>query len=240
MGAHADSAVHVYLGRACQRFEAEVGVDAEGREDRGSVRFQVYGDGRLLAYTDVLRGGGAPVSLSVPTNGFHTLELRVTDARDGKDHDHANWADARVSCVGTASGGAFVSDRDFEPTNGWGPVERDTSNGEVQALDGTVLTTGGVRYTKGLGVHAPATVTIPVDGACHGLDTEIGSNGSVTFEVIADGRTVHTTPVLRGGQTANIAVGLSRPASLTLKVNDAGDGKSYDHANWAAARLSCD
>ncbi|GAA4414483.1 NPCBM/NEW2 domain-containing protein [Actinokineospora soli] len=245
LGAHADSAVHLWLGRACQRFEAKVGVDAEGGAGRGSVRFQVYGDGKLLAYTDILRAGGSAVVLSVPTKGFSTLELRATDARDGKDHDHANWADAKLTC-GSPSGGVFLSDRDFTSTNAWGPVERDTSNGETPTRDGTVLAVGGVRYTKGLGVHAPSSVTIPVNGACHGfdatvgLDAEVGTNGSVTFEVVADGVTRYTSPVLRGGQTADVAVGIGRPASLTLRVNATGDGTAYDHANWAGARLSCD
>ncbi|SDH86323.1 alpha-galactosidase [Actinokineospora alba] len=246
LGAHADSAVHVYLGKACARFEAKVGVDAVGGGTAGTVRFQVYGDGQLLAYTDVLRAGAPAVPLSVPTKGFHTLELRATDARDGKNYDHADWADARVTCFG-GSNGSNVSDRQWtSSTNAWGPVERDMSNGENPLRDGTVLTLAGARYTKGLGVHAASSVVVPLAGRCHGfdatvgLDAEVGTNGSVTFEVLADGVSVHTSPVLRGGQTANVAIGLNRPAALTLKVNATADGNAYDHADWAGARLSCD
>ncbi|MQA24469.1 MAG: hypothetical protein GEU94_03145 [Micromonosporaceae bacterium] len=91
LGAHADSAVHVFLGQACDRFTADVGVDDEVGE-LGSVRFQVYGDGRLLEWTDVLTGGAEAVPLEVSVSGVTALELRVTNARDGDDYDHADWA----------------------------------------------------------------------------------------------------------------------------------------------------
>jgi hypothetical protein len=32
--------------------------------------------------------------------GVRVLTLRVTDGGDGKNFDHADWADARVSCGG--------------------------------------------------------------------------------------------------------------------------------------------
>ncbi|HVK22095.1 MAG TPA: NPCBM/NEW2 domain-containing protein [Actinokineospora sp.] len=245
LGVHADSAVHVYLGKACQRFDAKVGVDAEVGTN-GTVRFQVYGDGVLLAYTDALKGGGAPVTLSVPTKGYRTLELRTTDTRDGISYDHADWADAKITCS-TVSNGSFAGDRTWTSSSStWGPAERNLSNGEQPARDGTVITLGGVRYRQGIGVHADSTIVLPVNGACHGfdavvgLDAETGANGSVTFEVVADGTTVYTSPVLRAGQTASVAVPISRPTSLSLVVRGTTDGNSYDHADWAGARLSCD
>src|SRR5207247_1662349 len=36
-------------------------------------------------------------------------------------------------------------------TNGWGPVERDQSNGESGTGDGSTLTLNGTTYAKGLG-----------------------------------------------------------------------------------------
>ncbi|HVK22094.1 MAG TPA: NPCBM/NEW2 domain-containing protein [Actinokineospora sp.] len=246
IGAHADSAVHVYLGKACYRFEAKVGVDAEVGAN-GSARFQVYGDGVLLAYTDVLVGGGAPVSLSVPTKGFRTLELRATDGRtNGNSSDHVDWADAKITCS-AASNGSFAGDRTWtSSTNGWGPAERNMSNGEKPARDGTVITLGGVRYRQGIGAHAASTVVLPVNGACTGfdavvgLDPETGTAGSVTFEVVADGTTVYTSSVLRAGQTATVGVALSRPTSVSLVVKGTADGVNSDHADWAGARLTCD
>ena len=48
--------------------------------------------------------------------------------------------------------------------SGYGPVERDMSNGETAPRDGHTLTLNGVIYAKGLGVHAPSSVntTCPV------------------------------------------------------------------------------
>src|SRR4030095_6410355 len=37
--------------------------------------------------------------------------------------------------------------------NGWGPIERDKSNGEQAAGDGRTITLNGSTYAKGLGVH---------------------------------------------------------------------------------------
>ncbi|WP_436495000.1 NPCBM/NEW2 domain-containing protein [Actinokineospora sp. HUAS TT18] len=246
LGAHTDSAVHVYLGNACQRFEAKVGIDAESGTN-GSARFQVYGDGVLLAYTDVLKGGAPAVTMSVPTKGYRTLELRATDGRDGNGYDHADWADAKITCA-APSNGSHAGDRTWtSSTNGWGPVERNASNGETAALDGTVLTLGGVRYRHGIGAHADSTVVLPVNGACHGFDALVGldvevnsASASVVFEVVADGTTVYTSPTLRAGQTAPVAVALNRPASVSLVVRGTADGNGYDHADWAGARLSCD
>ena len=48
-----------------------------------------------------------------------------------------------------------VSDLPFlSATNGWGPVERDTSIGEQAAGDGHPITIDGVTYAKGLGTNA--------------------------------------------------------------------------------------
>jgi hypothetical protein len=44
------------------------------------------------------------------------------------------------------------------PTNGWGPVERDTSNGEQAAGDGHTMSINGATFTKGLGAHANSSI----------------------------------------------------------------------------------
>ena len=60
---------------------------------------------------------------------------------------------AYVALYGTVPGQAvYVSDlTPTQATNGWGPVELDTSNGEQPAGDGNPITLNGVVYTKGLG-----------------------------------------------------------------------------------------
>src|SRR6185436_696220 len=62
----------------------------------------------------------------------------------------------------------FVSDLTYTvTTNGWGPVEKDKSNGEQAAGDGHTLTLNGVTYAKGLGVHAASEVRYNLGANCN-------------------------------------------------------------------------
>ncbi len=160
---------------------------------------------------------------------------RLTDPRDVRALANPPTGDVAVSSL------PF-----FSATNGWGPVERDTSNGEQAAGDGHTITLNGVTSTSGLGAHAVSDVTVYLGGNCSrftatvGVDDEVGSNGSVTFSVVSDGTTLTTTPVLTGSSASvNLDVGISGTQLLDLVVDDAGNGNSYDHADWANARLSC-
>ncbi|MFD5624740.1 NPCBM/NEW2 domain-containing protein [Streptomyces sp. NPDC127072] len=131
-------------------------------------------------------------------------------------------------------------------TNGWGPVERDRSNGENEAGDGNPLTVGGVVHAKGLGVHAESTVEYYTGEACEtvtaqvGVDDEEGADGSVAFEVWADGTKVASTGVLTNSDTAQaISADVSGARAVRLVVTDGGDGITSDHGDWADARLTC-
>ncbi|GIF72820.1 NPCBM/NEW2 domain-containing protein [Asanoa siamensis] len=242
VGAHADSAVHVYLGRACPLFSASVGVDDEVTNAAASVRFQVYGDGRLLAYSGVKRAADGPTALRVATGGYTTLELRVTDARDNANYDHADWGAATLTCTAPGTG----SSPSFSGGNGWGPAERDQSNGEQAAGDGAVLTLGGVSYLRGIGTHAPSDLVVTVAGcerftAVAGIDAEVGSaTARVTFTVLADGVTVFTSPaVTLASGPVPVDVDVTGRSTLRLVVGGGGNGIDFDHADWADARLLC-
>ena len=131
-------------------------------------------------------------------------------------------------------------------TNGYGPVERNTSNGESAAGDGHPLTIGGVVYAKGLGVHAQSAVEYYVGRACTtvtadvGVDDEKGANGTVAFEIWADGTEVASTGVLTNAMPAqSLSADVTGAQVVRLVVTDGGDGIDSDHADWADARLSC-
>ncbi len=128
--------------------------------------------------------------------------------------------------------------------NGWGPVERGTSNGERGAGDGAPLRIGGRTYDRGLGVHAGSSLTYDLDDefrrftATVGVDDEVGDRGSVVFEVWVDGRLQHRSPTLTGaGGEHRIDVDVVDAEELRLVVTDAGDGTVHDHADWAQPRL---
>ena len=142
--------------------------------------------------------------------------------------------------------GAFISDLVWltGTQNGWGPPERDRSNGETGAADGGPLMLDGVRYGKGVGVHAPARIAFALDGSYErfrsdiGIDDEAGAGGSAVFEVWADGLLLFTSATMTGSSpTEKIDIDIAGKRQLELIVNDAGDGKTSDHADWAQARL---
>jgi hypothetical protein len=96
--------------------------------------------------------------------------------------------------VRAASSATYVADLAWtSASNGWGPVEKDRSNGETGATDGRTITLNGTTHAKGLGVHASSDVRYDLNGAYStfisdvGVDDEVGSRGSVVFQVYADG-----------------------------------------------------
>jgi glucose/arabinose dehydrogenase len=129
-------------------------------------------------------------------------------------------------------------------TSAWGPIERDRSNGEAAAGDGNVLSLGGTPYNKGIGVHADSQLTYNLGGAYSnfstyvGVDDEVGANGSVVFQILADGVPLFDSGIMTGTSSTRLArVDVTGRQTLTLVVNNGGDGIAYDHADWAEAQL---
>ena len=140
----------------------------------------------------------------------------------------------------------YLSDLPFvgTPINGWGPVERDRSNGEQGSTDGNTLTLNGTTYAKGLGVHSASEIVFDLQGQYDrfvsdvGVDDEVGNLGQVTFEVWLDGLQIYDSGVVTGSSaTSSVDVNVAGGSDLRLVVTDGGDGLSYDHADWADARL---
>jgi alpha-galactosidase len=145
------------------------------------------------------------------------------------------------------TGSAYVSDLPWTSfSNGWGPPERDRSNGETGASDGHTITIGGQTYAKGVGAHAPGEIDVYVGGRCStfssdvGVDDEVGDRGSVDFQVFADGSKVADSGTVTGAQGAtHLTASLTGARFLRLVLTDGGDGNSYDHSDWAAAQVAC-
>ncbi|MEU4496646.1 endo-alpha-N-acetylgalactosaminidase family protein [Streptomyces sp. NPDC023998] len=142
---------------------------------------------------------------------------------------------------------AWASDIDWTSAeNGWGPVERDVSNGETGTGDGSPLRIGGVAYAKGLGAHAPAKIRYYLGGKCTSFTAEVGvddvqtSRGSVQFSVVADGGEKVKSPVLRAADAAwQLTADVTGASYADLVVGDGGDGNGNDHADWGSARFHC-
>jgi Domain of unknown function (DUF4347)/NPCBM/NEW2 domain/Glucose / Sorbosone dehydrogenase/FG-GAP-like repeat/Calx-beta domain len=129
-------------------------------------------------------------------------------------------------------------------TNGWGPAERDKSNGEAAANDGTILSLDGVPYSKGIGAHANSQITFNLGGAYNsffayvGVDDEVGTKGSVVFQILADGVSLFDSGIMTGSSNTQLAnVNVTGKQTLTLIVTPGNDGDAFDHADWADAQL---
>jgi hypothetical protein len=98
LGAHAYSDIRYALGQVCTSFDAFVGVDDEISSTKGSIVFQVYGDGAKLYDSGLMTGATATKTVSLQVTGVSELRLVITDGGNGKYYDHGDWADARVTC----------------------------------------------------------------------------------------------------------------------------------------------
>ncbi len=110
---------------------------------------------------------------------------------------------------------------------------------------GTPLRLGDKTYTRGIGVNSRSVLRVLTArpaarfAADIGLDRNVdGTRGSVTMHVIVAGQERFRTPVLRpDGSVQSIDVPLDGAESFDLVVQDGGDGRGWDQADWADARV---
>jgi hypothetical protein len=138
------------------------------------------------------------------------------------------------------------------PINGYGPYEKDKSNGENAAGDGIPLMMGRVPYAKGLGVHAASDLTFALNkqyatfSAAVGIDDELLTNGcaptfsgSVVFQVFVDDLKIYDSGTVTVRSSAlDVSVDVTGKTKLRLVVGGAGDDLVCDHADWADAKVS--
>jgi glucose/arabinose dehydrogenase/chitodextrinase len=161
--------------------------------------------------------------------------------------DFDNGTIRRIQFVGQPGGTLYLSDLTWTSmTNGWGPVEKDRSNGGLAAGDGRTLTLNGTTYAKGLGAHAVSDIRYALAGCTRfkaevGVDDEVGTKGSVVFQVYADATQVYDSGLMTGTTaTKTIDVSISGASQLRLAVTDGATfGIDSDHADWALARIEC-
>jgi parallel beta-helix repeat protein len=141
----------------------------------------------------------------------------------------------------------YLSDLTWKTmTNGYGPAEKDLSNGESGSGDGRALKLNGVAYAKGLGVHAASEITYNLAGRYSnfitdiGIDDEIadGACGSLEFQVYLDNVLVYSSGTMTPTTaTKSVNLNVSGKQTLKLVVNNLGDACG-DHGDWAGARLT--
>lgn len=146
---------------------------------------------------------------------------------------------ALTGCPAVGETVALSALRLDQASQGWGAPQQNKS------VDGAPLTVAGKRFAHGFGTHAESLLFVDLKGGATkltgfaGVDDETEKRGSVVFELIADGRTVWESGILRGGEPAKqFDLDLTGVKLLLLHVADAGDGMNYDHADWAEVQIT--
>ncbi|TCO46710.1 alpha-galactosidase [Actinocrispum wychmicini] len=207
-----------------------------------------------------IKHSSAPSTIILPTNQSFSTTWTVTTPANVKPGQYSLTVQTRYQPGGSSTYALDVVVPDPAPTastylsdlpwlrmsNGWGPVERDRSNGEDNAGDGNPITINGVTYAKGLGAHAPGVIEYYVAGNCTsvtadvGVDDEKGANGTVSFEIWADGTKVADSGVLTNQMPAKpLQANVTGATLVRLITGDGGDGINSDHGDWANAHITC-
>jgi alpha-galactosidase len=99
-------------------------------------------------------------------------------------------------------------------------------------------------YTHGIGVNSTSKIRVELIQAAKRLQADIGvdrnadwQGASVRFRVVAAGKEVFASEILRTGSLQSIDVPLDGAMSIDLIVDDGGDGRSWDQANWCNPRI---
>src|SRR5262249_34936037 len=113
------------------------------------------------------------------------------------------------------------------------------------ARDGGAIMIDGVKYPHGLGVHSDSKVVVNLDGKYNqfradvGIDDEVGNDGSVDFQVWADGKLVWDSGTVTGADAGKKCyVDVQGVKQLWLVVTHTSGGYSGDHADWGGAYLT--
>ncbi len=124
-------------------------------------------------------------------------------------------------------------------TSGWGKPQNNVSIG------GTPLRIGSAEFDKGIGVHAPSEVVIPLKEQYRwvtfyaGVSADMTERGSVTVEVWLDGKKLHDTGVMKIKEEPRyVSLQVEGGKELKIVSTDAGDGIAADHVNLCNLRLS--
>jgi alpha-galactosidase len=186
-----------------------------------------------------------------PTGQYQLTATTTYRWRDSAG-EHPGSISMQAGTVAVAPLAAGTSQLGDDPwvnaASGWGPAERNMSNGEMPAGDGKPLTIGGVTFAKGIGAHAPSEITVYTSGRCTtvsafvGMDDEkLDSPGNaVEFQVWADKTMVAASGILRDTDPGKpLTAAVPGATFVRLVVTDGGDGTGWDHADWGDAQITC-
>jgi alpha-galactosidase len=124
-------------------------------------------------------------------------------------------------------------------TCGWGRAMKNLS------VSGTPLSIGKTLFTHGVGVHADSECSIALDGKAKSFSAQVGVDDNaqsdkarIEFFVYGDDRLLWQSGVSKFGEKPrSCRVAIAGMKSLELVACRAGEDISFDHADWADAKL---
>ncbi len=90
IGTHAPSREVFDINGNFRTLSTDMGVDTNGGP-QGSVIFSVYGDGKQLYQSELIKRFEFPRHAEIDIRGVKTLELSISDGGNGNFDDHADW-----------------------------------------------------------------------------------------------------------------------------------------------------
>ncbi len=245
-----DGAVESFSGTGVT-FESVLGTRTFEWSEVGALFIEAFGETELEADAERAEAGEAVVCDLIDGSRLRGRMIRVD--RRGCQLRIAGTEELQIPIAVLAEislddgSVAFLSD--FTPTKAdpgslfgddlgmtW-PYRMDRS------VTGTILKSGGRGYTRGIGVHAPSSLSFALKGKWDELrglvaiDDQVmrlNSRGSVIFRVHVDGELAWESEVVRGGVTPiNVPpIALGGAKELVLECDMATDFAVADRANW--------
>ncbi len=109
---------------------------------------------------------------------------------------------------------------------------------------GAPLQVAGVKYSRGIGTHSISRLMLKLDGKATLISGYVGADdrndysGDMEFQILADGKLIWTSNIMRKGMPAlPFRVDLTGKQQIVLLVREAGDGIMYDHADWLEVKI---
>ena len=192
---------------------------------------------------------GAPQQTVSLPGVFNTIDgMQVSSVTLGGSQGMVLTGTGGATAAPASPGVRYLSDMNPQSAvSGWGPVEKDRSNNDFRAGDGNAVRINGTAYGKGLGAHSNSEVRYTLGGSCSSFQADVGVDdevpagwGSIVFQVWADGNLLFDSGrMTRGSPAQPVNLPLNGRNEISLVINDAGDGITWDHGDWADARLNC-
>jgi len=100
IGTHAVSTFLIRLDKKGKRFSGFAGVDDGSGSSNGFVEFYIVGDQQVLWESGKMKKDDKAKDIDIDIRGIEKLGLLVTDGKDGRNNDHADWLDPVITYKG--------------------------------------------------------------------------------------------------------------------------------------------